>query len=38
MLIGKHDEVKKLLPKIKKELAEDKIKSNRLNDIEEIIK
>ena len=37
MRIGKHDEIKKMLPKTKELLANDPIKSNRLADIEEII-
>ena len=35
-LIGKYDEVKKLLPKTKKAFANDKVKFNRLSDIEDI--
>ncbi len=37
MLTGKYGEVKKLLPKTKKALANDKIKSTRLTDIEEVV-
>jgi len=38
LLTGKNDEVKQLLPKTKKAFEMDTIKSNRLADIEEIIK
>ena len=37
-LIRQYDEIKKLLQKTKKALLKDKVKSNRLSDIEEIIK
>ena len=37
MLAGKHEDIRKLLPKTKNALTNDKIKLNRLNDIEDIL-